>query len=303
MSPDIESVKQQIEDDYSEHYRRGYTNGIITHHAFIELAIPFYRQWESYPTEAGNSALSLYILEQAMLGVKEGLVTPELHDMKSLASALLTAGEELKLGAIICPDWGWHTEKGEVIYDMDILNNGFPNTAEKLYAYLTKIADRAQKYQRTTTFSGYYPAWELTREDHLEGVNGGISTEEAIDILEQTRNVSMERFGELENNYFRTDLYVMNPEGYHDLAKRKAEELLKRSLRKVTVVQEARQGFYNGQLTVEEAALELAEAEFGFKLIAPQTDVIVTPTSPTIAKACLSGSKIGWIQLAHGYKG
>ncbi len=231
------------------------------------------------------------------------IITHHPRDIRTLAETLVSSSPPLKFGAIVCPDYGGHKENGVWVYNMNTLGSGIPQTAFTTHSYLEVLSKRAKKWQQPTEVVIQLPGWELTRSDYLANINGGISSQEALELLQGSVEKTRTWFSELKHDCFNIRIGTQLPEGFHQEAASLAQELLETADRRIAAVHEGRREFHNNQFTREMAALELAESALGWETLQKENpDIIITSTSPTIARACLSGRE-PFILLKHNYQG
>jgi len=293
-------------------YRPIVSEGGMTPRAFsmLKKALPpFYELRDQSPHEAGKVAFAEALLIDVARGRQAGLVMHDNpKDIEILAAKLAELPDVLTMGVIICPDWGNHEEEdGTVVYHMGELNDGLPKTAKRVLEYVQGLSERAQELQRPVVFRGYYPAWELTRWGSELPINGGMSVTEALSMLERTADTTREMVKGITNDYFQFEVVTIDPPGYHEAVAVRIEELLQQEPGKVSGVAKARADFYgnntHGDVTAEYlAARDIAEAETGFGLVRPDSNILVVATSPSIARPSMPEGT-PWIQMAHGYRG
>jgi hypothetical protein len=293
----------EIKNDYFDHLRLNRISD-TTWEVLRQLLRPYYQWRAEDPEQTKQACFAEGTLAQVAEGELSGIVLPEnLRSWQTLSHTLLRGQNNIKFGAIICPDYSWYTQGDTVVYEMGQLNGGLPKTAEKVGEYLETLASRARRFDQSVSFTAYLPAWELTRDEYLPKINGGITSKEALGLLDSSATKLKEYLFGLDNERFRTNVEVLKPEAFHPQAQAETAKLVRDNPKIVEGILRARQGFYGRESCIEEVARDLAEARLGFNYIQPNCDILLVPTSPAIARACLAKGSTAWIQLTHGYKG
>jgi hypothetical protein len=211
---------------------------------------------------------------------------------------------EIKIAAIICPDWGGQEDGyGKWIYDMATLRGGLPQTAKSVFTYAQVLSQRAQMHDRPVMLHAQIPHWEITRSNLEEKT--GLTTKEAEGYLQSSIQTVQNHLQSLSNSKFGIEVKLQRMKGFHDKVDSNSRELLNSNSRLLNSMVEIRRNLHGPNYTKRDAAVEITESILGWGLLKEQTkpDIILVPTSPTIARACLSGREHAWIQLKHNYQG
>lgn len=247
-------------------------------------------------SQLAGSHLNHYELKRSILssvaqGKRAGLVTHHPTDMHTLTQCLAQPTEPLSIGGIICPDWSWHYEGSTVVYDMDSLNSGLPKTAEPVASYLKALSQIAARHGVPLRYTAHIAAWEASTDEDRQMVNQ--SAQATANYLTHSTDGKAE-----------ISIEIHDPPDFHPQVAALAHQLLHtdQGRPKVEAVHHGRQPFYKDRAySLADAAKELAAAILGWQLV--EEDLTLVSTSPTIARASLSGNSKPWIQLQTGYRG
>ena len=238
------------------------------------------------------------VLADVAKGEKVGLATHLPQDFAALTQTLSEYRRPLKIGAIICPDWNGHYEGKTFVYDMNGIGSGIPQTAFSINRYISILSERAQKDQVDIRFTGHFPGWEFTRTSTTHDV----PQQTALEMLERSAESTQNLLKTHEHSQLSVNTIIHTPPGFHENVSYQASELLQYDRRRVEAVHAGRKSFHKGHFSFEAAAREYAEAKLAWELLGSE-HIILVATSPTIARASLSGHSQAWIQLQTGYRG
>lgn len=219
-----------------------------------------------------------------------------------LATALIRSNGQLGLRSVICPDWSYvKGADGVVVYTFEQLNGGVPQTFDSLIIFLREVSRISDKHRVGVNFGAIIAGWDM---EHAGDAVAGVS--DALTKLESSRiAVEKELIGLTHRHFVYEGLAISRPDGFVDLVRKRAKQLVEKDRAKVKRVHAARLPIHRNnpnKYDLDMAAYETAEAEIAFAALeGTGADIVVVPTAPTLALETIGRTNKAYIQLDHGY--
>lgn len=226
-----------------------------------------------------------------------GGITKHHEGSLNLLAKALYKRDLLKIGCVVCPDYGgryygdiWH-------YKMDELNDGISQTALNAINFAGFLSDLSKRTRQSVYLSLIFPGWEVTERGEIVC---GFGISEARSKLESTAEKTQEELYLNTNDYFDSSVEVVYIPDYRSAVNSATEDV---DVKIAKSIVKQRQKIHGGNYTENQAITELVEASIAFRYLIDEleSDIIAIATTPVIALACIGS--IPHIQLDHKYHG